>query len=469
LSEDERNAAQNDVIKMEGSGWIVSNGLYVDASLASQSAQNSQSGQATDTPGPWSEPSGSEKPNITLCPGTTVVTAIASQGDYESIKTVESVDTKGVLVKYSSEDAPECSLNSPGCGLIQTSTHRTVLSSDLGSAHKYDEIFVTDKNSSEIAPGTTAIGTSAEVLRELKSKGESELTLCAGADDTFEKTSDGQLHPVPGGCFAWGETTVIKRIGSAPVPVRVLLDGVPVDLPAVHAQGLHGRYGHDERSEFFFLDDERNPLTLKFRLGIGRVPALSPDEHQLCERAKAERRHLVFGGDDPPSCDLPEGGDRDVLTVVKINTRCELPHTASSGGKGGGGAGGEGSSGASALEKALAETGKVDIYSIYFSFNSDKLREESQPTLNDIAEVLRRHPDWKLQVNGHTDGIGGDAFNLDLSKRRSSSVKDALVKQYKIGGDRLATAGYGKSQPKDTNETLEGRARNRRVELMKIS
>jgi OOP family OmpA-OmpF porin len=81
---------------------------------------------------------------------------------------------------------------------------------------------------------------------------------------------------------------------------------------------------------------------------------------------------------------------------------------------------------------------------------------------------MRRHSDWNLQVNGHTDGIGGDAFNLDLSKRRSSAVKNALLTQYKINGDRLATSGYGKSQPKDTNDTLDGRARNRRVELMRL-
>jgi len=82
---------------------------------------------------------------------------------------------------------------------------------------------------------------------------------------------------------------------------------------------------------------------------------------------------------------------------------------------------------------------------------------------------MRRHPDWKLQVNGHTDGIGGDEFNLDLSKRRAAAVKSALVKQLGVNTGRLTTAGYGKSQTKDTNDTVEGRARNRRVELMKIS
>lgn len=174
---------------------------------------------------------------------------------------------------------------------------------------------------------------------------------------------------------------------------------------------------------------------------------------------------------------MPTGGDLDTLRVIKINCRCAGPAGAPVGNQGQNGpmlngtgpAAAVGSSGAAALEQALTQNRKVDIYSVYFSFNSDVIRDESQPTLKDIAEVMRRHPDWKLQVNGHTDAIGGDQFNLDLSRRRASAVKNALVGQYKINGDRFATAGFGKSQPKDTNDTLEGRARNRRVELMRIS
>jgi outer membrane protein OmpA-like peptidoglycan-associated protein len=70
-------------------------------------------------------------------------------------------------------------------------------------------------------------------------------------------------------------------------------------------------------------------------------------------------------------------------------------------------------------------------------------------------------------VGGHTDNVGGDAFNLDLSKKRSAAVKDALVSQYKIAPERLIAAGYGASSPVETNATMEGRARNRRVELSK--
>jgi outer membrane protein OmpA-like peptidoglycan-associated protein len=78
---------------------------------------------------------------------------------------------------------------------------------------------------------------------------------------------------------------------------------------------------------------------------------------------------------------------------------------------------------------------------------------------------MKKNPAWKLKVEGHTDNIGGDAQNLDLSKRRAASVKQALVSRYGIDAKRLATSGYGAGRPKDTNETLQGRALNRRVEL----
>ena len=68
-------------------------------------------------------------------------------------------------------------------------------------------------------------------------------------------------------------------------------------------------------------------------------------------------------------------------------------------------------------------------------------------------------------MNGHTDNIGGDLYNLDLSKRRATAVKQALVAQYRIAPERLSTGGFGASRPVDTNDTLAGRARNRRVEL----
>jgi hypothetical protein len=235
----------------------------------------------------------------------------------------------------------------------------------------------------------------------------------------------------------------------------VIVNGVPTTLPAIQAAGELVM----DKAEFFFLDDPANPLTLKFRIGIGDSVSVSNDG-KLAE------------------------SDRDLLQVIKITAPCVSAPLQNGGGPGGGGGGaggggggagaaGGGSGGGAAggsssqIERELAESGKADVYSIYFTFNSDVLRPESEPTLKEIADVLKKHPDWKLGVNGHTDGIGSDDYNLDLSKRRAAAVRAALVTRYGIAGTRLTTAGYGKTQPKDKNATLEGRAKNRRVELVK--
>jgi outer membrane protein OmpA-like peptidoglycan-associated protein len=119
------------------------------------------------------------------------------------------------------------------------------------------------------------------------------------------------------------------------------------------------------------------------------------------------------------------------------------------------------------VEEGLASAKRIDVYGIYFDFASDRIRSESDPVLREIADALSRNPDWRLSIGGHTDNVGGDAYNLDLSNRRAAAVKQALVTRYKIDGERLQTAGYGLSAPKGTNDTPEGRARNRRVELVR--
>jgi outer membrane protein OmpA-like peptidoglycan-associated protein len=120
------------------------------------------------------------------------------------------------------------------------------------------------------------------------------------------------------------------------------------------------------------------------------------------------------------------------------------------------------------LEKHLAEDKHVDVYGIYFDFASDRLRPESTPVLEEIAGALTKNSSWRLSIAGHTDNIGGDASNLALSRRRSDAVRKALVDRFHIDGARLATTGYGASQPKDSNTTPEGRSKNRRVELVRL-
>jgi outer membrane protein OmpA-like peptidoglycan-associated protein len=122
-------------------------------------------------------------------------------------------------------------------------------------------------------------------------------------------------------------------------------------------------------------------------------------------------------------------------------------------------------SNASPIEEKLAATGRAEVYGIYFDFAKATIRPESEAVLKEIAGVMVKNPSWTVSVEGHTDNIGGAAANQDLSTRRAVAVRQALIDRYHVAPGRLKAAGFGASRPKDTNDTLEGRARNRRVEL----
>lgn len=87
--------------------------------------------------------------------------------------------------------------------------------------------------------------------------------------------------------------------------------------------------------------------------------------------------------------------------------------------------------------------------------------------LRDIAAALTHNPAWTIRIDGHTDNIGGDPFNLDLSRQRAAAVKQALIERHRIAESRLTATGFGASRPNASNDTLSGRARNRRVELVR--
>jgi outer membrane protein OmpA-like peptidoglycan-associated protein len=122
---------------------------------------------------------------------------------------------------------------------------------------------------------------------------------------------------------------------------------------------------------------------------------------------------------------------------------------------------------APAIEQELATLGRVELHNILFDTASAQIRPESNGVLAEIANILGRNAGWKLSIEGHTDNVGGAAYNLDLSRRRAASVKSALVRDFHIDARRLATAGYGLTRPIASNETAQGRQQNRRVELVR--
>jgi len=117
------------------------------------------------------------------------------------------------------------------------------------------------------------------------------------------------------------------------------------------------------------------------------------------------------------------------------------------------------------IQKEIAKSGCAAVYGIYFDFNSAIVRPESGPSLKEIAEAIKNNPDWKLKIEGHTDNVGGDAYNLNLSNQRAAAVRQSLVAHYHIDPGRVTSQGFGASRPKAPNNTPEGRALNRRVEV----
>jgi len=123
--------------------------------------------------------------------------------------------------------------------------------------------------------------------------------------------------------------------------------------------------------------------------------------------------------------------------------------------------------GGKTVAQQLAETGRAVVRDIRFATNSAQILPESGTVLTQIARLLREDPKLELVVEGHTDNVGGGEFNLDLSRRRAEAVKRWLADREGIGEVRLATVGYGLTRPVADNGTEDGRAQNRRVELLK--
>ena len=398
----------------------------------------------------WTPSSQSESGSrVPLRPGLTVVTAIAQfGGDYESIKQIQQVSASAVRLSYRADNVPN-----PLEGLQKLSGDkapkssgsvtgsRTVRTEDLRSAHDYMQWF--GPNQPEVMPGSTAISVSREVLVELKDQGETEFSFRIGGLKGMAGSLLGALGQMAGGGatgapketkdladMGRGQCT-LKRAGSGLTSFPVLLNDRRVSLPAVHAQCTTD----DGLNDFYFLDDLDNPLALAWKLT-----------------------------------------GSDTLQVVKISyppPPAASPGAASSSGAGGAGAGagagsgGGGGAGGQHIEQELKQTGQAEVYGIYFDFASDKIKPESEPVLREIADALNHNPSWKLRVEGHTDNIGGDEYNLDLSQRRAEAVKSALVNRYHIAAARLTPKGFGATRPKEPNDTLAGRARNRRVELVR--
>lgn len=286
------------------------------------------------------------------------------------------------------------------------SSHQTtVCNDDVRSGIKY----ITE-NGTHVPPlvhGATRLRLSDKSFGEIKSTGKISMDYLS-----FQSYDDAEKP--------YHDVGVLTRVEPEDVPYPMIVNDERVTLPAIHLAGITDSPSPDPRprkyrpnhsqSELYVIDDPLDPLVLLWRVK-------DPVYH--------------------------DGKFR--LEVVKIDFKVAKA--------------------VNTVEKQLTEQKRAVTYGIYFDFNKDTIKPESEKVLNEIVQAMTDNPDWKLTVEGHTDNIGGDAYNLDLSKRRAAAVKQALVDRYHIAPERLSTNGFGASRPIETNDTLEGRARNRRVEL----
>jgi outer membrane protein OmpA-like peptidoglycan-associated protein len=280
---------------------------------------------------------------------------------------------------------------------------RDVCTNDLQEARGLSTEF--SNNGPITLPGSTTIAVSHELFRTLKESGKIDFRYL----DFVRAGGFGE------GGYLHSEKGVLSRVEPGDVSVPVIVNGTPTTLPAIHAAGTvlveskkaqelsKDPTDHPLATDLYVLDDPANPLVLLFKENVNNFR----------------------------------------IQVTEI--RFPAPEKK--------------------IEQELAKNRKALVYGIYFDYNSDGIKEGSEPVLKEIAQAMADKPDWKLNIAGHTDNIGGHKYNLELSQRRSASVKKALVERYHIDPNRLSTTGHGDYNPVDTNDTLEGRARNRRVEL----
>jgi outer membrane protein OmpA-like peptidoglycan-associated protein len=385
-----------------------------------------------------------------------LVTAVnGGSGDYESIKTLKSVTATEARIHYSAEKMDYGDMFSVDPPRLRSYVSKRIQRlEDIRTSRQYLQQF--DTNIPEDVPGMTSLGTSSAVLSELKQQGHADFSFAifwgfiVPPSLNREEPTSVYRSQLPGQA---------KVLSSTPEQISVLVNGVPTALPAIHVGGNFLGYV----SEFWFLDQADNPLTLRYRIGVDEIKPKTPEERKDCES------QTKIAGYVPQHCLKLDGGDQSNLDLVKISFTCAVaPPPGGAGGGAGAGSGTGTPSGVAKLEESLLKDGRAEIPDIFFRSGSNEIREESEGSLLVIAEVLKRHPDWKLSVEGHTDSLLADDFNQKLSERRATAVKQALVTRHGIVAARLTTQGFGETKPRAANDTLAGRARNRRVELVRL-
>ncbi|WP_158538053.1 OmpA family protein [Corallincola holothuriorum] len=123
----------------------------------------------------------------------------------------------------------------------------------------------------------------------------------------------------------------------------------------------------------------------------------------------------------------------------------------------------------SPMAASLAKDGKIDLYGLYFDSGKETLKPESAPELQQLSELMKSYPELNILIVGHTDNVGDDSLNQNLSNGRANSIQHQLSRNYGVKPQRMNAMGKGESAPVADNSTESGRAKNRRVEIIAMN
>jgi len=187
----------------------------------------------------------------------------------------------------------------------------------------------------------------------------------------------------------------------------ITLDNTPTQVPVVHASGIFQNGSMVAKGDFYFLNNRNNPLLLQYS--------------------------VAFTGEATPRT------ERFVRVIPGASERA-------------------------AMEQALATVKKFTTYGIHFDFDKSSIQNESVPLIREMAATMQNNPLWTINITGYTDSTGDPGYNQKLSLARAQTLKAALVR-LGVNSNRMTTVGGGETNPVAPNTSIEGRAKNRRVEL----
>lgn len=345
-------------------------------------------------------------PRIPLVTGLVLGSVLHSPiGEREDVLEIKSVDPSGVHYAWH-----ERTITTEG-DTTDGFRKRFVSANDLAGAPRFDDVFGKDE---QVRPGFTALTLSSAVYRQLHDAGSTPFSVMVIPREAraTSQTSTALLDAL----FTASRVRYkgsLTRISPAPEPFPLIVNGIRAALPALHVKGSFASGLRRSEWDVWVLADSAHPLILK--------SVLEGDVFQMVR------------------ADLPDS------QPAKRGAPAE----------------------ARLLEEELVKRCRLELPGVYFAFGTAAIDPMSDRALAELAKSLAGHPDWKVTVEGHTDSVGTDAANRTLSQRRAEAVRARLAERHGVDTRAWGAAGYGATRPRESNATIEGRARNRRVELVR--